>query len=44
MGVAEVLVLRFLQHRNKGWIGRQFFAKYDPETIRYFFTECVACR
>jgi len=26
----EVLVLRFLQARNPDWVGRPFFAKYDP--------------
>ena len=37
-GVEEILghkafVLRFLQCRDEGWIGRPFFAKYDPEAV-----------
>lgn len=27
----KVITLRFLQGRNPDWIGRPFFAKYDPE-------------
>lgn len=27
----EVFVLNFLQGRNPDWVGRPFFAKYDPE-------------
>jgi hypothetical protein len=35
MGVSEmngkkVFVLRFLQGRNPDWVGRPFFARYDP--------------
>jgi KamA family protein len=29
----EVFVLRFLQCRDEGWIGRPFFAKYDPKAV-----------
>jgi KamA family protein len=37
-GVEEIMgqkafVLRFLQCRDEAWIGRPFFAKYDPEAI-----------
>jgi len=37
-GVEEVLgqkafILRFLQCRDEAWIGRPFFAKYDPKAI-----------
>ena len=37
-GVEEIFghkafVLRFLQCRDEGWIGRPFFAKYDPEAV-----------
>eukprot|EP00536_Pseudo-nitzschia_multiseries_P008068 jgi/Psemu1/240854/estExt_Genewise1.C_1980065 len=37
-GVEEILghkafVLRFLQCRDEGWIGRPFFAKYDPKAV-----------
>lgn len=32
MGV-KAFVLRFLQCRDEGWIGRPFFAKYDPKAI-----------
>ena len=37
-GVEEIcgqkaFVLRFLQCRDEGWIGRPFFAKYDPKAI-----------
>lgn len=37
-GVEEIMgqkafVLRFLQCRDEGWIGRPFFAKYDPEAV-----------
>lgn len=31
----KVFVLRFLQCRDEGWIGRPFFAKYDPEASWY---------
>lgn len=39
-GVEEILgqkvfVLRFLQCRNEDWIGRPFFAKYDPKAVWY---------
>jgi L-lysine 2,3-aminomutase len=27
----DVIVLRFLQARNPDWVGRPFFAKYDPD-------------
>ena len=27
----KVFVLRFIQGRNPNWVGRPFFAKYDPE-------------
>jgi hypothetical protein len=38
LGTAEVhgekvMVLRFLQGRNPNWVGRPFFAKYDPDAI-----------
>lgn len=38
LGVSEVagekvIVLRFLQGRDKDWIHRPFFAKYDPEAV-----------
>jgi KamA family protein len=38
LGVAEVagtkvIVLRFLQGRNPDWVGRPFFAAYDPKAI-----------
>lgn len=29
----KVFVLRFLQCRDEAWIGRPFFAKYDPEAV-----------
>jgi hypothetical protein len=37
-GVEEILghkafVLRFLQCRDEDWIGRPFFAKYDPKAV-----------
>lgn len=37
-GVEEVMgekafILRFLQCRDEAWIGRPFFAKYDPEAV-----------
>ncbi len=37
-GVEEILghkafVLRFLQCRDEDWIGRPFFAKYDPDAV-----------
>ena len=32
MGV-KALVLRFLQCRDEAWIGRPFFAKYDPDAV-----------
>jgi KamA family protein len=37
-GVEEIMgekafVLRFLQCRDEAWIGRPFFAKYDPEAV-----------
>jgi hypothetical protein len=28
-----VFVLRFLQARNPDWVGRPFFAKYDPDAL-----------
>jgi len=39
-GVEEILghkvfVLRFLQCRDEDWIGRPFFAKYDPKAVWY---------
>jgi hypothetical protein len=27
------MVMRFLQGRNPDWVGRPFFAKYDPAAI-----------
>ena len=38
LGISEtkqekVMVLRFLQGRNPDWVGRPFFAKYDPNAI-----------
>jgi KamA family protein len=47
----DVIVLRFLQGRNPDWVGRPFFAKYDPNATwlddlepafdedRFFFEE-----
>ena len=37
-GVEEIMgekafILRFLQCRDEGWIGRPFFAKYDPNAV-----------
>jgi hypothetical protein len=37
-GVEEILgqkafVLRFLQCRDEDWIGRPFFAKYNPDAV-----------
>lgn len=37
-GVEEIMgqkafILRFLQCRDEGWIGRPFFAKYDPRAV-----------
>ena len=32
-GTEKVIVLRFLQGRNPDWVGRPFFAKYDPDAI-----------
>jgi KamA family protein len=32
-GSEKVFVLRFLQARNPEWVGRPFFAKYDPEAL-----------
>ncbi len=29
----QVFVLRFLQCRDEAWIGRPFFAKYDPKAV-----------
>jgi nicotinamidase-related amidase len=29
----KVFALRFLQGRNKNWIHRPFFAKYNPDAI-----------
>ncbi len=31
MGGERVFVLEFLQGRDPGWVGRPFFARYDPE-------------
>lgn len=38
LGVTEIagektMMLRFLQGRNRDWIGRPFFAKYNPDAI-----------
>lgn len=33
VNLEKVFVLRFLQGRNPDWIGRPFFAKYDPNAI-----------
>ena len=38
MGVSEiygekVFVLNFIQGRDPNWVGKPFFAKYDPEAI-----------
>jgi L-lysine 2,3-aminomutase len=30
VGGEDVFVLKFLQARDPGWVGRTFFAKYDP--------------
>ena len=32
-GSERVFVLRFLQARNPDWVGRPFFAKYDPNAL-----------
>ncbi len=32
-GGEKVMVMRFLQGRNPDWVGRPFFAKYDPDAI-----------
>ena len=32
-GSERVFVLRFLQARNPDWVGRPFFAKYDPKAL-----------
>ena len=32
MGV-DAFVLRFLQCRDESWIGKVFFAKYDPKAV-----------
>ena len=32
-GSEKVFVLRFLQARNPDWVGRPFFAKYDPDAL-----------
>ena len=29
----KVYVLEFLQGRNPDWVGRPFFARYDPEAL-----------
>jgi hypothetical protein len=29
----KVFILRFLQCRDENWIGRPFFAKYDPKAV-----------
>jgi len=39
-GVQEIMgqpafILRFLQCRDEAWIGKTFFAKYDPEAVWY---------
>lgn len=39
-GVQEIMgqpafILRFLQCRDEAWIGKVFFAKYDPEAVWY---------
>ena len=50
VGGRKAFVLRFLQGRNPDWIGRPFFAKFDPEATwldklepldgdRFFFEE-----
>ena len=31
VGGEKVFVLRFLQGRDPDWVGRPFFAQYDPE-------------
>lgn len=57
-GVAEihgerVLALKFLQARDPAWVGRLFFARYDPEAVwldqlrpafggRFFFEDALA--
>jgi L-lysine 2,3-aminomutase len=33
VGHEKVFVFRFLQGRNPDWVGRPFFAKYDPKAI-----------
>ena len=38
LGVSEIdnnkyFVLRFIQGRNPNWVGRPFFAKYDPDAV-----------
>ena len=58
VGVAEVhdekvFVLKFLQGRDPNWVGRPFFARFDPEATwlsdlepafgeaRFFFEEAI---
>jgi len=33
LGDEKAFILRFLQGRNPDWVGRPFFAKYDPEAV-----------
>jgi hypothetical protein len=35
----RVFVLSFLQGRDPGWVGRPFFARYDPEAAWLFDLE-----
>jgi hypothetical protein len=33
VGGQEAFVLRFIQARNPDWVGRPFFARFDPEAV-----------
>ena len=39
----EAFVLRFLQCRDDEWIGKVFFAKFDPKAIWCFFSVLTCC-
>jgi hypothetical protein len=54
LGGEKVFCLRFLQGRDPDWVGRPFFARYDPEATwldelepaageqQFFFSEAMA--
>ena len=54
VGGENVFVLRFIQARNPDWVGRPFFARWDPDATwldqlrpafgktRFFFEEASA--